>query len=196
MHIGLFPLITLGISMKVTILNCSFINNSALYASLLSKEDKPHIIGMGTIYINNVPVDFQGWNLLSGNVGTSLAVSGVPVDFTESHTVFSKNVGYRGGAISLLGSTYILIDSNTRFDFISNMATDKGGAIYNKYIEMDNLMTMPNCFIRHVSPFLNPDHWNATFNFTNNTDFHGEKKNSIHTSSILPCAMAGGTGYS
>ncbi len=178
--------------MKVTILNCSFVKNSNLYASLLGKDDKPHIVGMGVIYINNVLVDFQGLNLLEGNEGTGLSVSGAPINFTKSHTVFANNVGFRGGAISLIGSTYILIDSNTQLDFISNMATDKGGAVYNRYIEMDNFITMPNCFVRHVNPFLNPDNWSARFEFANNTDFHGEK---IHTSSILPCAMAGGTGH-
>ncbi len=75
------------------------------------------------------------------------------------------------------------------------MATDQGGAIYNRYVEMDNLMTHSNCFVRHTNPYISPDDWKSVFVFAGNTDLHGEKNNSIHTSSILPCAWAGGNGY-
>jgi hypothetical protein len=195
LHIRLFRLILQGIPIFLTIKDCSFLSNRVHYAEVLNKSHGPYTIGVGAVYINEVPVIFQGKAAFYNNSATALAVVGSPVDFTETQALFLKNDGYRGGAIALLGSTYILIDNKTELLFIDNMAVDKGGAIYNRYIEMDDMVTNSNCFIRHVNPFIGPDQWKAVFVFTNNVDLNGHHNNSIHTSSILPCASAGGNGF-
>ena len=195
LHVGIFPLLTVGVIMNVTVLDCSFEANSAHYADLIDSMDIPHTIGIGAVYINQVPVAFQGTVVFINNSGSAIAAAGCQVSMRGAHANFTNNIGYRGGAISLLGSSYILIDSNTKLNFVGNVASDKGGAIYNKYVENDNLMTQPNCFLRHADPFLNPNKWNAVFVFSRNTDSSGERDNSIHTSSILPCARPGGDGF-
>ena len=194
LHIGLFQLITSGMKRSIAITDCSFVNNMAHFANLINMTNYPHTIGIGAVYINQMPVEFRGQTVFYLNSGTALAVVGAPVDFTQAYAVFANNEGYRGGAIALLGSTYMLVQNNTTLEFSNNTAADKGGAIYIKYAEMDNLMTQSNCFVRHRDPFLTPNNWNASFLFFNNTDRNGYHNNSIHTSSVLPCAWAGGSG--
>ena len=195
LHVGIFPLFSLGVVMDVNMVDCSFESNNAHYADIIQKKDSPHTIGVGTVYVNQVPLIFHGDIHFSQNSGSALVAAGCQVDFTETHAEFTNNDGYRGGAISLLGSTYILVNEHTVLNFSGNMASDRGGAIYNRYIEMDNLMTQPNCFLRHADPFLLPDNWRTVFRFANNTDKSGKMDNSIHTSSILPCSRPGGDGY-
>ncbi len=62
-HLGLFPLITEGITINVVIMNCQFISNDAQYADLLGEANSPDMIGVGSVYISNVPVDFRGSGL-------------------------------------------------------------------------------------------------------------------------------------
>ena len=195
LYTGISPLITEGVMMKVKVSNCSFVNNTVEYADFINLTNSPHAMGIGVVYINKVRVTFQGVTIFKKNNGTALAVAGIRVNFTKSVTFFSYNYGYIGGAITLLGSTYILIGDDTQMYFIYNKAIAKGGAIYNRYIEMDNTKTQPNCFVRHRDPFRSPDNWRATFRFYNNTAQNGQKGNSIHTSSLLPCVRAGGNGY-
>ena len=195
LNINAFALITKGIIMKVEVTDGRFENNSVAYADLLKKTETPHTIGMGAVYINKVNVAFRGRTMFQSNTGSALALAGSAVNFSQSIVWFTFNTGYRGGAIFLLGSSYILIDEKTQMFFHNNTATDKGGAIYNKYIEMDNLQAQPDCFIRHANPFRSPDNWEAKFIFYNNTDHNAQKENSIHSSSLLPCTMAGGDGY-
>ena len=195
LHVGIFTIITRGFMLDIFVKNCTFQSNSAHYADLIGKANDPHTVGTGAVYLNQVTVVFQEVNLFHNNSGTALVVAGGHVDLTESQTVFANNIGYRGGAISLLGSTYLLIDNETVLDFSGNVATDKGGAIHNRYIEMDNLMVQPNCFVRHANPFLNPNDWGAIFMFSNNTDRNGNTQNAIHTSSVLPCTWAGNDYY-
>jgi hypothetical protein len=195
LHVGLFTLITRGFMLGVFVRNCFFHNNSAHWADLIKMSDKPHTIGAGAVYIFQVPVTFQELNEFYNNSGTALVVTGGHVDMTDTEIFFINNTGYRGGAISLLGSTYILVN-NTQLNFSGNVAINEGGAIYNKYVEMDNLMSQTNCFIRYSNASQGPDDWDgASFWFHNNTDRNGHRINSIHTSSILPCARTGGDYY-
>lgn len=196
LHVSRFHLITLGVMLDIFVHDTNFINNSVLYADLLQGESIPHTVGIGAVYINQANVIFEGSVLFTNNTGTGLAVAGTSVDFTESSVVFSNNTGYRGGAIALLGSAFFLINEHTKMFYYSNSATDKGGAIYNRYVEMDNLKTHFNCFIRHTDPLRTPNDWGSTFIFINNTDQNQLHNNSIHTSSVRPCAWAGGNGYS
>ncbi len=195
-HLEKFALLTEGLMINVTMQDCIFTLNTVAYAEFLESHSYPHPVGVGIIYINEVPTSFKGRNEFINNDGTALAVVGTYVNLSDSNNHFAFNKGYRGGAISLLGSAYFIINKITEVTFESNSAHDLGGAIYNRYVEMDNLKTRTNCFVRHTDPFIGPNSWNATFRFINNSDQTGNHTNSIHTSSILPCFWAGGDGYS
>ena len=198
LHISRYPFSTFGEMLEVILKDTHFINNSGHYSRLLNKPNMPHLPhteGVGAVYINQVDVMFKGSLLFYNNSETGLAVAGSALDFTDSSMTFELNKGYRGGAIALLGSSYLLINDNTTMTFRSNLAKVNGGAMYIRYVEMDNLKTHFNCFIRHTSPLLQPDQWQANFTYIDNTDQNGQHQNSIHTTTVHPCAWAGGNGY-
>ena len=86
-----------------------------------------------------------------------------PVNFSDSSATFHSNTGNYGGAISILGSAYILINDDTTMHFERNRAKVHGGAIANVFIERENFAMYPNCFIRHANPFVHPDNWGGYF---------------------------------
>ena len=97
---------------------------------------------------------------------------------------FIKNRGLFGAGIALLGSASILVGENTRLNFVSNHATQYGGAVYNKESGRDPEAF--ECFIRYFKPFVNPRHWNVSFTFINNTA--GILGDAIYSTDILQCS--------
>ena len=144
--------------------------------------------------MDEVPVWFKGNITFEANDGSALSVIGTMVNFTHCRAFFSRNHGNKGGAIALLGSAYMQVSNGTWLAFEHNSALSLGGAIYNTYISRENLKSDSSCFIRHTNPFLHPDDWNATFIFAFNTDLGGNNRNAIHSTSILPCMVPGGSG--
>jgi predicted outer membrane repeat protein len=92
--------------------------------------------------------------------------------------------------IALLGGASILVGPNTRMTFVDNSAKGHGGAIYNRYISAERLMSTAACFIRYTEPLIEPDNWTAQFNFSGNSAHFGGC--SIYTSSIVPCTWKNG----
>lgn len=186
-HISRFTLILEGKLLTIQLIACTITDNSVHYSS-----DHIFEAGIGAVYVSGISVAFQKNVYFHNNNGSALGVVGTKVDFTGCLATFRGNTASKGGAIALLGSAWILIDNFTRMAFTDNVALTSGGAIYNAYTERENLKTYANCFIHHIDPSLLPDQWNATFYFHKNKA--GNKKNSIHSTSILPCAWAGGSG--
>ena len=186
-HISRFTLILEGKLLTIQLIACTISGNSVDYS-----KGRIFEAGIGAIYVSGTPVAFRNSSFFQNNTGSALAVVGTNVDFTDCLATFMDNNGSKGGGIALLGSAWILINSATVMVFIHNVALTSGGAIYNVYTERENLKSYANCFIHHQDPSLLPDHWNASFTFYRN--MAGNKKNSIHTTSIFPCAWAGGSG--
>lgn len=193
--IGSFGSIVKGLMGNIQVENCWFTSNSVDYAKAISKAMHPHQTGIGTLYIDDVPVKLKGNITFHANNGSAIAVMGAMINFTSGHALFSKNWGRIGAAISLLGHAFIQVSNGTSLTFIQNTANSRGGAIYNNYITRENQKSDRTCFIRHANPFLHPDEWNATFTFKGNTDMGGHRRNSIHSTSTLPCQVPGGSGY-
>ncbi len=190
-----FALVLGDVMLQMVLRNITVYKNSAFYAKIIQQESTPHTEGVGALYIQQVYTIFQGYSEFVANTHSGIAIVGMSADFTDSCTVFKQNLGYRGGGISLLGMAYILISESTQMVFESNLVRNSGGAIHNRYVEMDNMKTRSNCFIKHSDPFRKPNEWGASFIFRNNT-IRTHEDNAIHSSSILPCAWAGGNGYS
>jgi len=190
-NINEFSLFSDGTVPLMLLRDLKVVSNSALYTEAIGQENTPHTEGVSALYIHEVATIFQGFNLFMYNSHSGLAAVGTTLDFTNCHAVFQQNHGYRGGGISLLGTAYLLISEHTQMVFDSNNVRNEGGAIYNRYVEMDNIKTRANCFIRHSNPFRHPNDWGASFLVRNNSH-RNTIPNSIHTSSILPCFWAGG----
>lgn len=180
-----------GKMLTVTLDGIHFINNSVSYAKLLNVANLPYTEGIGTVYINHFDIIFQGLVTFSNNSGSGIAVAGSTVNITDCNLTFQRNIGYRGGAIILLGSSSLLINDKTSVYFLSNLAEVNGGAIYVRYVEVSTLL---NCFIRHTRSFLEPTEWKSRFIFKDNLDQNGHRGNSIHSTSVFPCAWTPGNG--
>ncbi len=144
--------------------------------------------GVGAVYTNKVPISFKCNIQFTENTGSALAVVGTYVAFINSTANFTRNHGANGGAIVLLGAADLIVDDCSDMIFDSNHATLQGGAIYNAYIEQENLNAYFNCFARPVEP-IHPEQWKASFTFTNNSAAISGK--TIFSTSILPCRLNG-----
>ena len=189
MECTLFSLFVVGQLPLIVLENSKFLNNS-IYND--TGDAGIREVGVGVVYTNGIPIQFRNEIEFAWNSGSALAAVGTFANFSHSTSHFTSNRGKYGGGINLLGSAFVLIDNSTSMTFKRNTADVYGGAFANIFIERENFMTLPNCFLHHVIPFLHPDHWGATFRFEdNNAGLLGQ---SIYTTSLLPCSWAGGSG--
>ena len=199
LHIDRFVMILDGLILTVFVDACTFDSNSVNYIQYLRHDDRfnktidAYQTGVGAVYVNQVPVSFDNDCYFISNKGSALAAIGTSLDFSDCTVNFDSNMGYKGGAIALLGMAYIKINKQTTMRFYFNVAIVDGGAIYNKYIERENLISYGNCFIRHTKYLLDPYQWEANFDFYANYDQGGAHANAIHTTSVLPCTWGGGS---
>ena len=196
-HASPFAIFTQGNMLKIRIRECNFVNNNVDYIKFIDSENRqPYQVGVGAVYSNEVELIFEENVNFTGNSGSALAVVGTSVNFSNCDACFVRNKGNNGGAVALLGAAYIQIGDNTSMYFQENVAMSEGGAIYNKYIERENLKSYTNCFIRHEDPFRDPEDWKANFIFDTNSNHGGDGIRAIHSTSLYPCSRAGGDGIS
>ena len=179
-HVSLVALQVLTNPANISIINSNFCNNS-----ISIKNHSLYQSGIGTVYTNKVPITFFRRVCFLGNRGTALAAAGANLLFYDCIVEFTENHGAKGGAISLLGAADLVLSDSTKITFTRNYASLYGGAIYNTYIEQENLIAYSNCFARPTIPFTPLHEWNATLVFIDNSaEMLGR---SIFTTSSLPC---------
>ena len=180
-----YPVANEGYLPTVILKESSFIANAIVYL-----DETVHPLGTGTVYANEVPLKFQGSTTFVKNSGTALSTVGDKVSFDDhSSASFISNDGLLGGGIALLGTSFLLVGEDVTMNFVSNYASQFGGAIYNEYLSREDLKSSINCFIRYKDPFIAPKDWKVLFFFANNTaDKHGQ---SIYSTAILPCLYGG-----
>jgi hypothetical protein len=176
-----YPVANEGYLPTVILKESSFVANAIVYL-----DETAHPLGTGTVYANEVPLKFQGNTSFVKNSGTALSAVGDKVSFDDhSSASFISNDGLLGGGIALLGTSFLLVGEDVKMNFVSNYASQFGGAIYNEYLSREDLKSSINCFIRYKEPFTAPKDWKVQFFFANNTaDKHGQ---SIYSTAILPC---------
>ena len=166
---------------EVFFANCTLTSNRISYSSEIV-----HPVGLGAVYIDEVAVQFSEVTLFENNSGSALGITGTQVTFrNNTRTTFDGNEGLNGGAITLLGTAYILVGEQSTMNFFNNHATQHGGALYNHYITRRDLKSSISCFIRYTEPFVKPTDWNVMFHFRNNTS--GKTGKSIYSTAVLPC---------
>ena len=185
-NVVLFPTLPLGRVHQVEFSNCVFIYNTIEYADGLL-----YSTGIGAMYVSKVPVAFVSSVLFEGNTGTAVGVVGTFLNFTSCNATFLRNTGIDGGAIALLGESYLLLAKSTNMTFERNEALHRGGAIYNNYIAKEDMKTYVNCFLRYGDILESAEWWGSRFTFCNN---HAKSGNSIFSTSLLPCAWSVGSG--
>ena len=165
--------------------NCRFCENGGVYTYL--NGNTPIGRTFATVYVEGIPTYFSGSTLYYGNKGSALVAQATSIEFAKNANVsFIENRGRIGGAMAILGNSWIVVNEGTQLTFNSNVASEKGGAIYTIQTEQRSIAYSHTCFIRYFDPYCPPQNWTSKFIFSNNTAFN-RRRNSIHTSSLLPC---------
>ena len=182
-----YPIIT-GALPTAVFNNCSFArntNNYHLHGGFTSLTWQ-YIIGRGTVYSDSIPLEFQTNVLFQTSVGSALSIVNSFVKFSENcSSIFKSNEAIEGGAISLLGDSFMLLDRDTHFCFYGNKAYRVGGAIYAISIGGQDLVSSRNCFLRYIDFEAVQSDWKVKIEFVNNSAT--VSGNSIYTTSLLPC---------
>ena len=171
-----------GLFSPIIITDCRFFYNSVSYT-----DDSNTLLGKGALFIDTIPVKFTGGkNIFERNHGSAIAVASAAVQFfTNTSILFSNNTGNKGGAISLLGGSWITVHENTHLMFCNNTAYDKGGAIYVMSIGEHDLISSRNCFIRYFDSTKYLFDWKTNFTFVDNEAMVAG--NSVYATTLLPC---------
>ena len=157
---------------KMHFVDCSFTKNTAGNITILQNG-----ITQSGAFTSRIYAWFIGNNTFEDNEGTALYVSSTTVKFENSTTIFKGNKGEKGGAILLVGESYLWLIGQVYFQFKNNTAS-YGGAIYAVISETQ---LASNCFIRkreHESE--------NTFEFINNTATT-RIGNDMFVSDLIPC---------
>ena len=167
---------------NITVHNTSFSNNTVASHNPVGSG------GYGTVYSHMVGIDFS-CVCFSGNSGSAVVMIDARARFAAGLSEFHDNTGIQGGAVSLLGSSYISLASGAMLIFSENRAVYQGGAIFKQYLEhIVHGSQYSSCFFQYESPYTDPNEWNVRIIFMNNM-LSNNKSNSIHSTSMLPCKV-------
>lgn len=170
--------------MRPLIRDCTFDSNEMLFFTI---TDYP--VGLGILYVDNVPTSFSGENQFFYNTGTALVVYGTYISVLESSKMnFTQNTGRRGGALAFIGNSWLIAHEGTNFIFDGNSVGTYGlgGAVYSVHFGEHDFVYDHNCFFRYHAFSVPPSKWNASFVFHGNQA--DQLPNSIYMTSSLPCA--------
>ena len=177
-----------GAIVKPRLTDCSFHCNSASYTDKLGS-----IVGVGAMYLDSIPVEFNNAVIFENNSDSALAAVNTGIYFVNNSSGnFTSNSGRNGGAVALMGFAFIETSSGTCLNFTKNRAELKGGAIYAQSVGEHDLISSRNCFIRYNNLSATPNQWTSEFYFDGNTA--NKKNNSIYTTSLLTCLWGGAYG--
>ena len=159
--------------------NCSFKRNI-----IPRINNKPTIMSeYSTITTLRIPLQFINFNIFKYNNATALSIGSTSA-ILGGVIIFSHNIGMNGGAIAVHDNSYIIISEGLDATFDSNIAINKGPAIY-----FSNLVPQTgNCFIRYIDTSIHPNDWNCFLTFINNSHGYG-LNGSIYISSLNTCII-------
>ena len=173
-----------------------FIEDSIFKENIMILTEDRLVTGQGAVYAEEVSVVLVGNNHFSKNNYTALCLDSSKLTFRKSSSsIFNSNIGTEGGAISLYGFSWMLLEKNCNISFKNNEAKRKGGAIYvrnpgpPRVAFQTTKLQISSCFLRYESDE-DPDDWNVKILFENN---HAPAAcgNSIYASSLKYCRKSG-----
>ena len=181
--LSLYRSLTKGVAQAVVFESCSFAFNSIMYDLQTSQFQ---LQGAGTVYANSIVVQLQQQINFTMNIGSALVLSDSYVSVTSGSSVtFTHNRGWRGGAVSLLASSWMDLAENTTLLFIKNHADEMGGAVYAELTNEHNVLSEWNCFMQYSDTTIPPDEWNTSVVFQEN--YSTLRGYSIYATTIRSC---------
>ena len=161
--------------------NIFVLENSLEYAA---KGQVAFIHGEGIVYVNTLDVLMEGLNIFTDNRGSAITALYSDVFFMSgTSTLFKNNTAFRGGGLSLLGSSTMYVFKNSSLVFENNIAATKGGGIFHTVLGNRALIDTHVCPIQRGHPSLNWDEVSLTF--INNVAYN--RGHSIYVYSFSPC---------
>ena len=170
---------------KITFKQCSFVRNH-VYSITHNYSNSLIVDGTGTVYANQHNVNFVGNNTFLHNNGTALYMVNSMADFHNSSIMFIGNMGTRGGAVALIGTSVMLVGPKQEYLFVNNTAIFQGGAIFVSLVSNHDFTLSKSCFIQYYDgkEFRIKKNWEISVKFTGNTAQIGP---AIFATSLHPC---------
>ena len=162
---------------------CNFTSNN------LQLVDSSGFSSVGAVSASGVNVQFTSIVRFIKNKSSALVINDAVAEFFDnSFANFTDNEGLHGGALLLLGDSWIKVHPNSSLIFVRNTALSHGGAIYVELSTPYDYILSHSCFVRYYSDNIFPDDWNTTFTFINNTvHVGGISYNAIFATTLRPC---------
>lgn len=166
--------------------NCNFTGN----AIVPQWRDSQYEVGRGVLLSTEVDIRFVSKVNFGNNVGTALFISNAIASFSSANASFTDNTAFQGGAVALMGTSYLLLGCGRSYIFYRNRARDQGGAIYANAIDIHDLAVTKTCFLQ----FITAKGLLVSFNLSNTTvQFRDNAASnvgaSIFATSLVPCAF-------
>ena len=180
-----------GYTMVIKFLDCQFIDNAVYFNSSVTVDQNQKTAGVGTVYISSYDIIFQGYNRFDNNFGTALYVANAIINFQKSNVRFSNNTGLLGGAVTLIGSSVMILGRKS-YDFVYNTAQYKGGAIYVSLIDNLDFIGSKNCFIQYSDDeqgVVLSSNWKANVTFVGNRAKDATAGHAIYATCLHPCQL-------
>lgn len=164
--------------------NCNFFRNKITF---YRSRDNTSFVSSGVFVITKFTVTFSGNLHFDSNFYTALLLnSGKVVLQNNVSILFINNTGFRGGAISLNGFSFISIEDNCKVNFSNNRATEYGGAIFYYPIEQREFFEGRVCFLKYIGNRSKPvERRNISFVFSGNTA--SISGSAIYSTSLFSC---------
>ena len=172
-----------GFSNMPTFLLCYF-TTAALKGTEVTTYTKGNTCFTAEVHCmcsNTLNIQFKGEvNFIENNNSALHLFSSILLVDANSKIPFKKNTGYQGGAIHMEGFASIYLNDNTSIVFDSNLALNKGGAIYHVTPVDHSHYSVRNCFVNYIGECETVNDRKINVDFINNT-IKNDKKESIAT---------------
>ena len=174
--------------------NCKFSNNMVKPLYTVNKlNHTQRTYGIATLYVSLYSIKLEGYNRFENNLGTAIHIVSGNINMSQSNVNFFNNSGIKGGAVSLIGASSMIVGPNRTYKFVNNTALDRGGALYAQVIDNHDIYTSGTCFIQYYDSIHIPARdwpWSATITFTGNRAFAG-MGHTIFATTLYPCQISG-----
>lgn len=165
--------------LQLMIRNSQFLNNSFYNNSFLRPFDTTFYAAAIFNSAQNVTIENSCFN---SNLGPAIQAKHVTL-YIKGEILIWNNTGDIGAGISLLYSSYMILQSNTSMLFLENHAHSKGGAIYVQKSADENSQA---CFFQVMNPnALKITELNVIILLINNTS--GESGSAVYGGTVDSC---------
>ena len=138
----------------------------------------------------------RGNTMITNNSNSALALDSATVDI-RGHVIFSGNTGYRGGAVSMYGTSRFVLYKKSKLVFEENTCEERGGAMYVAapgpiHVNFKAIgSNLHYCFFSYEEPGVDYDKWQTEIVFRGNRGPGAETGMSLYATTLVNCRRVG-----